>query len=323
MGKFASSRNFGWGNQIDYAAHQALYDYYGRGHYGTVAAHTQRWGQFCVWLQAEFGVRDAKDISLVMIEEYSQTLGERVQEDLVAVSYAQNLLSTVNVVLEAMRGNREMRIESPSDRVGQRSTVRTEPPTGLDWDVVDEVTLRLHRVGLRRAKVVVKFARAFGLRQREATLGHIATWGRQMWEQGAIDIREGTKGGRGKEVERWVPVSPRGKQALAEASSVRDTMGCIGNLLRHGESIDEFVNCGEVHRARCHLHEFGIKGYHDLRAAWACERYQQLTGSPAPVFQPTNPADSETDRQAREILSRELGHDRIDVVAAYIGGRPA
>jgi hypothetical protein len=322
MGKYASSRSFGWGNQIDYAAHQALYDYYGRGHYGTVAAHTRRWGQFCVWLQAEFGVRDATEITRAMIEGYSKALGERVQEDLVAVSYAQNLLSTINVVLEAMRGNRDIRIESPSDWVGQRTTVRTEPPTGLDWDVVDGVTLRLHRVGLRRAKVVVKLARSFGLRLREATLWHIATWGRQKREQGAIDIREGTKGGRGKEVERWIPVSPRGKQALSEASNVRDTIGCGGNLLMFGESFDDFVNNGEVHRARRHLHEFGIKGYHDLRSAWACERYQQLTGSLAPVFHPSNPTDLETDRQVREILSRELGHDRIDVVAAYIGGRP-
>lgn len=322
MGKFASSRNFGWGNQIDYAAHQALYDYCGHGHYGTISAHTQRWGQFCSWLQAEFGIRDATGITQTMLQEYAQTLGERVRDDLVSVSYAQNLLSSVNVVLEALRGDRAIRITSPSDCVGQRCVVRTEPPTGLDWEIVDALTLRLHRVGMRRAKMLVKLCRAHGLRLREATLGDIPAWLHQSRERGAIDIRYGTKGGRGNEVERWVPVNKRGEQALAEAAYVRANISCSPNLLKTTESFNEFINSGEAYRARQHLHEHGIKGYHDLRAAWACDRYQELTGFPAPVFHPSTPADSETDRRAREILARELGHDRIDVVAAYIGGRP-
>jgi hypothetical protein len=38
-----------------------------------------------------------------------------------------------------------------------------------------------------------------------------------------------------------------------------------------------------VRPARDILHEHGLKGFHELRAAYACERYEQLTGFPAPV----------------------------------------
>ncbi|MNJ41210.1 hypothetical protein D3C77_361280 [compost metagenome] len=74
--------------------------------------------------------------------------------------------------------------------------------------------------------------------------------------------------------------------------------------------------------ARKLLHEQGLKGFHELRAAYACERYEQLTGHVAPVNGGhCYRIDPNLDRQARLQISLELGHNRIDVVSAYIGGR--
>ena len=70
------------------------------------------------------------------------------------------------------------------------------------------------------------------------------------------------------------------------------------------------------------MHEFGFKGYHELRAAWACERYEEISGENAPILQVDTSRGQESDDQFRLALARELGHDRIDVVAAYIGARP-
>jgi hypothetical protein len=126
---------------------------------------------------------------------------------------------------------------------------------------------------------------------------------------------------RGKEVERWVPVSERGRVVLRDAVQVRNRLGGQ-NLLRPDESFDDLVNDGEVHRARKILHEFGIKGYHELRAAWACERYEEISGVTAPVLQEGKSLGQQNDDQFRLALARELGHDRVDVVAAYIGARP-
>jgi hypothetical protein len=100
------------------------------------------------------------------------------------------------------------------------------------------------------------------------------------------------------------------------------SLGCERNLLRPEDSFDSLVNNGEINLARRHLNEFGIKGYHELRAAWACERYMQEAGCPAPVMQGGRIADPSVDAEARRIIARELGHDRIDVVAEYIGARP-
>lgn len=61
-------------------------------------------------------------------------------------------------------------------------------------------------------------------------------------------------------------------------------------------------------------------GFHDLRAAYACQRYQMETGHKAPVFG-AGILDREVDYDARKIISLELGHERIEVASAYIGGR--
>jgi hypothetical protein len=123
-------------------------------------------------------------------------------------------------------------------------------------------------------------------------------------------------------VERWVAVSEDGMLAIGEARHLSQLLGCERNLLKADESFNDLVNNGEINLARRHLHEFGIKGYHELRAAWACERYLQETGCPAPVMQGGQLYDPAVDAEARRIIAQELGHNRIDVVAEYIGARP-
>jgi integrase len=321
MSKFVAQRNFGFGKQMDWAGHQALKDIYGRGHFGTVASHAQRWRQFCHWARSNHGINDACAIDQTLLERYAADLAERIKDETMAVSYAQNLIVSANITLEALRQDKIIRIESPASWVGKRQIVRTRVPDGMDWAGIDRLVAGLSQKKLQRAAVIVMLCRSFGIRLREAILANPADWQRQARERGQIDIREGTKGGRGKEVERWVPVSERGRVALREAIQVRNQLGGQ-NLLRPDETFDNLVNDGEVHRARKILHEFGIKGYHELRAAWACERYEEISGATAPALQPGTLLGQEHDEQFRLTLARELGHDRIDVVAAYIGPRP-
>lgn len=320
MSKFTTQRNFGFGKQMDWAGHQALKDIYGHGHFGTVASHAQRWRQFCHWARSNYGINDACAVDQSMLENYAADLAERVEDETLAVSYAQNLIVTANITLEAMRQDKEIRIESPASWVGRRQTVRTRAPDGMDWADIDRLVVRLRQKNLQRAAVIVLLCRSFGIRLREAVLANLTDWQRQARERGQIDVREGTKGGRGKEVERWVPVNERGQVALREAVQVRNQLGGQ-NLLKPDETFDDLVNDGEVHRARKILHEFGIKGYHELRAAWACERYEEMSGETAPVLQAGSSPEQQHDDPFRLALARELGHDRVDVVAAYIGAR--
>ncbi|CEI19333.1 hypothetical protein PAMH19_4854 [Pseudomonas aeruginosa] len=61
-----------------------------------------------------------------------------------------------------------------------------------------------------------------------------------------------------------------------------------------------------------------VNGVEPLRTTYACE---QITQHRAPIndSQPCL-VDRNLDREARRQLGYELGHGRIDVVAAYIGG---
>ncbi len=77
-----------------------------------------------------------------------------------------------------------------------------------------------------------------------------------------------------------------------------------------------------VRPARDILHAYSLKGFHELRAAFACERYEQITQHRAPINGgECCQIDRSLDREARRQISYELGHGRIDVVAAYVGGR--
>ena len=153
MSKFTTQRNFGFGKQMDWAGHQALKDIYGRGHFGTVASHAQRWRQFCHWARSSHGINDACAIDQSLLENYAADLAERVEDETLAVSYAQNLMVSANITLEALRQDKIIRIESPASWVGKRQTVRTRVPDGMDWSDIDRLVACLRQKKDRKSVV--------------------------------------------------------------------------------------------------------------------------------------------------------------------------
>lgn len=66
------------------------------------------------------------------------------------------------------------------------------------------------------------------------------------------------------------------------------------------------------------MQEHGVNGFHELRAAYACDRYQQLTDHSAPVNGgQCYRIDRRLDRRAREQISLELGHNRSSTTRYY------
>ena len=68
----------------------------------------------------------------------------------------------------------------------------------------------------------------------------------------------------------------------------------------------------------------GLSQMHGLRHACAQNRYEELTGWKAPAVggpdsKSLNRELRELDREARLTISRELGHEREAVTAAYLG----
>ncbi|MEQ1766638.1 MAG: hypothetical protein ABL859_04350, partial [Methylotenera sp.] len=164
MGIYASNRNFGFGQKMEFAGKQALKSYYGGGHHASTATHSLRFTHFAAWAKQQ-GIRDAQKIDQGILEAYAGHLAQAVKNSELGHAYAQNLLSTVNVTLAAMRGNDALKI-SPSKAVGVRSNTRTETPGGIDRTATTMAISQLQAAGLFRAAAVALLARAFGVRQR-------------------------------------------------------------------------------------------------------------------------------------------------------------
>ena len=316
-------RNFGYGRQLSYAGPQALKDLFGGGHFATVKAHSDRWLAFVKWCRSAQGpgYNDARQIDRQTLLNYAQYLRQQIDRGDLSIATAQNRLSSVNRTLAALRGDQYVKVPSPSQTLGrQRSTIRTVAPQGQDRQQIERITQALRNQGHHRICAIVHLARETGIRLREAILADLPRLQREAEKFGRINIQDGTKGGRsGASAPRWVEANEQVKRALLLAQSASPTGS--RNLLARDESYATFLQ-KTVRSAREILHEQGLKGFHELRAAYACERYEQLTGHAAPINGgPGYRGDRDLDQRAHQQISVELGHHRIDVVSAYIGGR--
>jgi hypothetical protein len=293
------------------------------GHYGTVKVHSDRWQAFVRWCRSEDGPRfnDARQIDRQTLRNYAEHLRHHVEQGELAITTAQNRLSRVNRTMAALRGDQYVKVPNPSKALGiRRTSVRCSVPQGQDCEQVTWIVDVPCEHQQPRAAAIVQLARTTGMRLREAILADLRRLKREAEHHGKINIQDGTKGGRGGAIApRWIRADDHIRDALKYAAQTSPDDSC--NLLAPNESYLDFQQ-RVVRPARDILHQHNLKGFHELRAAYACERYKQITHHYAPInggncFQ----LDRHLDQQAREKISYELGHGRIDVISAYIGGR--
>lgn len=318
-------RNFGYGRQLSYAGPQALKDLFGGGHYGTVKAHSDRWQAFVHWCRSEDGpgFNDARQIDRQTLLNYAIHLRHQVEQGELTIATAQNRLSSVNRTMAALRGDQYVKVPSPSKALGmRRASVRRSAPQGQDREQVKRIVDVLCENQQPRAAAIVQLARATGMRLREAILADLPRLKREAKQFGKINIQDGTKDGRsGALAPRWIRVDDHIRDALRYAEQVSPDGS--RNLVESNESYLDFQK-GIIRPAREILHTHNLKGFHELRAAYACERYEQITRHLAPANGGRcHQIDRYLDQKARVQISYELGHRRIDVVAAYIGGTHA
>ena len=314
MRKTNGDRNFGYGKQMAWAGKQALRASFGDGRYNTVGSHAERFRHFATWCKAEKQIRDAEKITREDVEAYCRALAEQVDAEDIKVSYAINLISSVNVTLSSMRGDDKLRVK-PAAKVGSRDRARRDPPAGLRQHEVRQCADRLRREGHDRIAATIEVARAFGLRRREASMLNARAALGQAYKRGTINITAGTKGGRGNRVDRWVPVTPYTMQVLRRTA---EAQGKARNLIEPELSLKQWFS--RLRHAWTSVRDdYGLKKFHDLRAAYACARYEELTGHAAPVVAGRRIADFVADREARQTIAQELGHGRDEVVKSYVG----
>lgn len=314
--KVGSKSNFGWGKDPKFAARCALRSYYG-GNDSTVGTHITRFKDFIKFSKSQGLGRDISKYPADHLKSYAADVARRYHngdENVKTASYAHNLISTANRVYEAFTGKNPGL--SPRDEIGvSRSGVRATLPSGLDSSKVKEVADQLAHDHPHTA-ATINLERNLGLRAKETALMDCKSALREAEKTGRVNITEGTKGGRGQHVDRYVPITkPEQLAALKQAAAVQ---GNGKNLVPAGKTWVSYYNQNRYVLGR---YQTEISKQHDLRAAYACERYQDLTGCKAPICREADDQkpDQETDRGARLTISKELGHGRIDVTNSYLG----
>ncbi|HCD6628663.1 phage integrase N-terminal domain-containing protein [Pseudomonas aeruginosa] len=167
----------------------------------------------------------------------------------------------------------------------------------------------LDQVRDAHVRMNLQLQQAFGLRREESIKfqpgyadrgDHIALKG--SW----------TKGGR----ERSVPITTGEQRRVLDLAH---QLAGAGSLIPAHKS---FIQQRHVYDGQCKA--AGLSHMHGLRHRYAQQRYEALTGWKAPAAGGPSageltPAERALDAQARQAISRELGHERTQITAVYLG----
>jgi len=155
----------------------------------------------------------------------------------------------------------------------------------------------------------VELQAAFGLRREEAI-----KFSPSFADRGDRIVLKGswTKGGKPREI----PIRNEAqREALARAHTVAKAGALIPPALRYVDQLRRYE--GQVAAA-------GLSKLHGLRHAYAQQRYLELTGRPAPaaggkVSAALTAEEKQADLLVRLQISQELGHEREQITAVYLG----
>ena len=254
--------------------------------YSSVATLSERWNPFEQFIKTK-GIRCLEDVGPDILISYGQTLAELVKKGEIATATAQTRVSAINTIYCILtKGNWRSISPTHDCGIGKRKFVRSKAPPSekeLQTALAD-----LTNQPLKQCLVLLCFY--FGLRSKEASLLRINVALKQAISGNQIEILQ----------------------------FVSETIGRNLCLVPLDHTYSQWRE-GIMRSTRDFLKRKIGFGLHDLRAAYACSRYQKLTGSSAPVITGYRTVDKLTDKSAREIISQELGHNRIDVTNAYLG----
>ena len=168
---------------------------------------------------------------------------------------------------------------------------------------------QLEKVRDAHVRMSLELQQAFGLRREEAI----------KFQSGFADRGDHlvlkaswTKGGR----ERTIPIRTEAQRDVLNRAR---WLAGFGSLIPSHRNYVQQLRIYEGNTLRA-----GLSNMHALRHAYAQHRYEELTGWKAPAVggpktKTLTPEQRETDRQARLTISRELGHERASITAAYCG----
>ena len=172
--------------------------------------------------------------------------------------------------------------------------------------LTEEILRKIRDVYVRMS---VRLQSAFGLRREEAI-----KFSPRYADRGNRVVLKASwcKGGR----EREVPIlKDEQRELLDEAHILANNGSLIPDELRYVDQLRIFER---------ETSDAGIGNTHGLRHAYAQDRYLELTGWECPVTggpstKELSASERIIDLEARQIVSRELGHERVHIVTTYLG----
>ena len=316
------SRNFNQGSRdMGRAGQMCLNSAAGVGavSFSTAATNGERWGEFANFARAELCVKYMEKVTPEAVVAYGEKLQERVEAGEMSAATAQNYVSAVNSVMSLATSGKWESVSPTRDcGIDQRSGIATEN-RAISEAQHDEL-----KAGVgERLGALLDLQRSMGLRFEESAKIDAAGALAEAKETGRVTIDAGTKGG----LEREVPASQEAVSALERAAAIQ----CKDrSMIPSEQSYASFQ--AESYRE---LREAGGNGFHGERHSYAQERYEALTGAPAPVAEGWGREErfdrladalgvsvdeaKAIDQDARQQVAEELGHARIEVTNAYLG----
>jgi len=179
---------------------------------------------------------------------------------------------------------------------------RTNKAKTLETEQLDRVTDEYVRMSL-------KLQQAFGLRREEAI-----KFQPQFADQGDhIKLKDTwCKGGR----ERTI---------IIRNAEQRQILDEVHQLAKDGSLIPAHKNYKQQKNSyEWQCKKAGLSAMHGLRHMYAQTRYEEVTGWKAPKAggpstKDLTPRQKQIDRDARLQISEELGHERLEITAVYLG----
>lgn len=310
------SRNFGLGSRdIKKAGAFALQNAAREGtiSFSTAATNEARWHSFTTWALKK-NVKKMELITTDLVKEYGLELAEKIHFGDLSIATAHVYISCVNSVMLLATKGKWNRISATKDcNIPNRCFMRQNAPGSLNRSAYSCAATAVYFIIGARAGATIELMRELGLRSKEASLLDSRRALKQAEMTGNVTIIYGTKGGR----EREIPIN-RCEQ-LAVLKIACQVQGSDRSMIPSNQSWKKWSK-RTLADARKLVKFYTDGGLHDLRSAFACEIYEEMMGHAAPaagglIF------DKNKDLNARKNISKQLGHNRVDIVAEYIGGR--
>jgi integrase len=235
--------------------------------------------------------------------KHIEALVKNWQQENLSIGAIKNRLTAIR--WWAQKVNRQNVVARSNDHYGipdrqfvtnvSKARTVTDPDVAQVRDLHVRMSLELQQVfGLRREEAI-KFQPAFADKGDHIKLK--ASW---------------TKGGKSREI----PVRTEAQRSVLNRA--RQLAG-NGSLIPSARNYRQQLRIYERHTANA-----GLSKMHGLRHAYAQQRYQELAGwrAPAaggPIVKTLTVEQKRVDQEARLTISRELGHERIQVVGIYLG----